>query len=431
MFKIPENSPIIKEIKFFKMNSYSDICSRDVVGNISYENIDKIDTIINKGTLVEPFCVSKINPDVLRYSEETRDAVIDNGWESERYSFMIKTEHSHNGINIVTIVLGFTDDNTINDRTLLYINSVAEYTVDNFKEPTHVRNMKNYQIISSSDKETKLKTCRPEDIIRAINAKNTFTADYTDIRNDSSIIPINSKFRNNILSHSTSELLNAIILDYEMNKISMGSIDNLNTAICSLVEGQIFENHFLNTLGILSGTIIVNTLTLDLLNNINTDIKDIVEIIDVAPLFHGSFSTLKDGSKNSKIAYALNETLQSLMFETSIRSLDIDFDTRDHAITLNNIKGFFGDLYHVDELLLMLKSIIIPSITNNNYVRVKAKIKMNLLGESIFSIGIDDGEYIAYKLPTFGTSTYSSILISENNFDNLVEEYSYIINLLL
>ena len=143
-------------------------------------------------------------------------------------------------------------------------------------------------------------------------------------------------------------------------------------------------------------------------------ISDTAETHDVTP----------ETVKSATILHSIN----SMLIDNMITKLSVAFTNETGpvpTITITNINSFIEDIDLIsleNKVRQHIRSVLMPTITDNNYTAISAIVETDLLGDTNISISINHGPSVVYRYPAFADVLYSPVVSTTANSQMLVED---------
>ena len=453
---------------------YNPVYGRSTLLNMSQRHVNNISEALEKhGGRLTPVVIAKSLAGSASLSNTYGEARIPNGWDENRFRFILITETDVGGIEKVRhFFTGYseyydlTPSKNVDMKMLWYVNKIIEITYHG--RGNTVQKVSSFNIIGSDISEKTL-----YEIDRAANqglylAAPTYMlhklanaiegrmagGEYGYTNKEVKFQAFNqlgntAKTIDNTYqdpSHYAHSILNAYALG---KSTSIGDVDPLSayiTAENELDNPRLTRIPLLRQLSVEYGDPAVSYFSLEVLNRIYDDFS--LEIMTAAQVPMRSTRPQKKGNAitmdakysesmlNStvelNISTMLKHALSKVGFDQTIRYAIINIDTAntEHPINISNVTSYLGTnvpLAYIKRIESILHNeivgIILPEVTMNGRVNFECLIHFDLFKEFRILISVDGytgQEDILFVFPMFADSTYNPNIATPQH-SNLLE----------
>jgi len=450
-----------------RKSGFNDMYIRSYNLNATHNTMNKLEDILARtgvganGALHDVSVVNNV-PEIMSLSANPLGlATIDNGWSTQRLTFILEVESNMGGLNLVSYIQGYTEhydpslSGHIDPNMLFHINSIATVTrmVDpmsgaiiatphsNFNIIKDSFNQAQYQEVHDSD----LKLIRPTDVISKIGHIQTFGDDpNVNILSDnvSGGVYTSARGNNSAVKHF-SKTVNSYINTRNTQSIGYSSEDNLMMAASEAAsETNLLGIPFIAQLQAITGLIPPTNFTLNQLSKMDPGIADKIILIDnnaamtsVAPTILDSDNTEVTYKPNLEsvmamtIAHSVNDMLVSnLLTEVSFSTTNITGTPITNIIDVRSLIEGINTVSYANKVRSTIDMILMPEITQNGMIIVDILVTSSLLVDTTVSVSINGNPHVVFRYPTFSDSLYVPVISDEINSTRMSDDMGLVLD---
>lgn len=465
----------IKQMLITPTKRYQPLYNRAYTLDANYNTVGKLQSVINPDSnvstpkAVSDATVAQFIPEIISLNPAASKAShIPNGWETERFRFIMEVEIGVAGQTYIHYYQGYSEfldmsyNGNIDEHMRFFINSVS-ITHKQYNPITGLpmyTGTQNFQLLRSESglNMVELDTLdttliRPVDILKSIDLENThgngnglhIINKTADLRNDISLR--NSKANNNPYTYFTN-IINSV------SKAAVGA-HNLgpDTALqpgprdiykaaheeLSLSSLNNYRDTFLIYLGQQTNRRIAEDFTLADLQRIMPTVANVITL--VTDTGHNSNFNFINSEYTSGTLQPTPENIKAIHIANTIPSLMGRFLLTKCQFTYNNETGedviyvtadsIFQDinlLENLDRLENKILTTVIPMLKDHGQSIVRASVSSDSLGDTDISISVNGQPDIIYRFPTFADGLYAPVITNtiqsqavKNDFRNVLE----------
>lgn len=455
---------------------YQDVYQRTYSLNAKVDQLHKLENVfynygVHNNTPISENLLAHEIPNIISLSNSVLgQAIIPNGWNTQRIRFILEVESNVAGNIVVSYIQGFTEyyDKSITGKLdpnmRFFINSVTNVIkmIDTVRGTYMVRPQSVFNVITDLAGGYKfeevtgpsdLKLIRPRDIHESTSTLELFGASNDLVINTTGTIAneplVSSRVNNNPLSYFT-KTINSIIDAKADAANSYNLQDVYRSASINTAEPNIFSTPFMFELYGMYGNDLNSfkpIFTLNMLNQLDPMVASKIKLFDnTSDLVSNSFNTMLD-TNDTQVLYqptietisatTVAHTITSIMIETLISDLSLSFSnlTGENVVIVSNVRSFIDgiDLIpYTNKIIAKVKNVLLPQITKNGLLGVEVILTADILGDTTVSIAISDGYKLGYhtpfRFPTFADSLYVPTITNSVNKRLIVDDFSNIID---
>ena len=441
--------------------TFSDQYLRPYVTNSNLNNNDLTalsTAIIDKAVTnqIDGFTMAGIGNNFLtRSSEAIGNAVIPNGWGSQRAQFIMKISMINSlGMSNPCFVTGYTDHpginpgtHSIDPRMLFIVNSITQARVVQMRSPVgmteHMSSVGTQQlfvdtsnsIMNSNYGSQQQFMMRPDDIFRTIvhapMYQNTDDPLNSNQINDTTIrLDNKSKSgakRINTAANYLADVVNSYVnAPYEEGTSSAAMAMKYYRNTNNFEKTDIWKNDFFNAISNkrtgYSTAAYGNSFTFSDLQAVDPNVLNTITFVDTQQneLHHAGQTNHWQGTDISTVgATILASSVPALMTEQLISKLifkstnnTIDGQPRTDIIYGGGFDSTLDMRQYYENFKKLFEIMVLNDITFNNQLPYFIEMKVDLSGESWIKIKIDNEPFLEYVTPTFCDALFSPIITS-------------------
>jgi len=370
--------------------------------------------------------------DIIKINEEKIGvAKIANGWDNERFSFLLVTEIETDSGTLESYIQGYTehknqtDDGAVDQHMKFYINSINDIfrVVDPESNEEILLKNSNYNIIRNPG----------ENLIMA-SPYEVFTNKIYSELDENTTICNKFEFTNDVILDRNSNVplkfINRIIRSYSASAYT-SSPHVTKEDILKEACGFTSDNVMMNTTTIqklcdATGVPGICEFDLDTLSKIDPNIKEHVTILNVdsnKETTPGNFTSYVN-NKEFNIANEVTHSISAILTDNLLSTIEFSISNKTgvHLISIKSVNSFIpgtdmnSDLENVISQI-MLK--VMPKVSDNNKILLDINVSCNILTDSVISVTIGDGTKSEFVFPTFADGLYSPIISTESALNEM------------
>ena len=449
---------------------YNDVFRRSYELNATPSSMRGLEQIIsnslNRGTNIDPINIARNANDIFKMSDiPTEQIQIANGWSTIRMRFILEVESEMNNSLHISYIQGYTDYydpslsgridpnmpmhiNTITNtiRTFDHASGLFHTRVNNSLNVIYDNSIKGYAIEDTTNSH---KMIRPSDIVEGVRLNKMYESgvNVTNTKTQFGIMPQESKRDNNIASKHLTEVINSHLENVRGEYGSVGSspADILNITVSSLAENNLYSIPFMDALSNLKGNIETVEFNLSLLEKLDPNIANVTTLVDNStPTFNANpnmnildTDMVEDNSiisPEATIANTVGENVTSLLVDDLLSVIDFNITNMspnsEIVHSVSTVNSFIHDIdlrLYVERFINKFKTLVFPSISNNNMIGIDLFIHADIMAETTIAISINQAPMVVFRMPTFCNSLFSSMVTDNNKFDVMVDDFANIL----
>jgi len=406
--------------------------SANLIGNI-------VETNQSNGTSVAS--MSHLAPEVLRLSNPDTVSVIQNGWGTERYKFVLicLIRSGASGVIEQYKVQGYTDiaesnRGGINPDTIFYINAVSSTSS---KHQKHNPLVKSRQVITGVDSNVPFNIAvqRPYDVIRRDSDEYNSAADpfmgdygYTNVKNNVNVVSATKPELSDVDNQSPTSYLAKIFGTLQeaasVNSMNLANEDNRMCDASELIHNDTLStDNFVMALnqkceGLLSS----NAFRASWLNSIDpTFLKDNSRCRIINNYTIGESEYMNSTTADSYAATAIHNYTMSIMKRFNLGSIDFVLSNAsgEYSVTIKSaMSDTIDDNNFVKRManafVMQFKTEAMNYITNNNVVKMSATVSAQVSSKTTINITLDGVNYTPYEFQSYADSLFSPVVSPVN-----------------
>jgi len=460
----------ITKILFVPTKQYKDVYRRPFEMNVNAGTLNNLENIIGQqvatGGRVNAVSLANTVPDLMKISDIPTERInIANGWGTVRLRFLMEVESHDPATQALTIsyVQGYSEyhdpsmSGRIDPNMSMYINSITNVVrTVNHQGMVNTRVLSSFNVLydafnrsySIEDTTISHRLMRPKDVAGGMEVNNIMGNHEVPVNNTRNLygsIPLESKRLNSVGSMHVSSVINSFILGSNMAEIGHSNNDIFGVASSDLNENNLSEVPLIQALSSLSGDIVTVEFSLNALARLQPDIESKLILVDNnTPMFKQNATILdtdvtadlSTSSIEGTIAVTISEAVSSLLVDEMLSSIDFSITNMtpnsEVVEAVSNVKSFIHGIdvsMYVERFMGKFKALVVNSITKNNLLGVEIFIHADVLGDTTIAVSINGQAPVVYRLPTFCNSLYTSMVGDENTYNNVVDDFSQIMNI--
>ena len=448
------NRPFELDVSGMSLNSLGNVIENSINGSGYKSNIDPVD-------------IAKSVPSMLRPSTvPTSEVNIQNGWNEERYRYILEVEVEIRGSHIVYFLQGYTEfsdptySGLIDPHMSFYINSIVSVT-RTYLPNGQIRDIihENDNILFREDNQDPVGapnsnyTIRPNDIFTGLESSYV-GANISDnyMVGDDSIVDTRCILRNNpkpsnrgnlLPSNYLASVINAQTVSQNIMDIGASSEDMMAKAKSITGETNLATNPFIRLLAMNRRQVVVNTFTVNDLAEIDESIKSVINVVahsnNGAQMLHReSMSEYMDGSNiETIIATIIGNSIPAIMSKYLLGNIELTstnktIDGRPATMVGRAMSLINADVTeYVNRFISAFELETMNEISNGNILQVEVSVKADLYRDVLISVSVNDGPYIDYAIPVFCDSLISPVVADNaNTYFGLVDGFDSLLGTL-
>ena len=441
---------------------YKDIYSRSININADNNAINGLKELMvsgqGNGDITSMEVANHLNGAASISSIPSYRAEIPNGWKTRRIRYMLAMSKFDGYTEDISYIQGYTEfsdpsiSGYVDPNMAFYINSITSVikTYDHNTGRYFVRPKRSFNVVSDMcggyryeevESPDSLKLIRPVDVMNKIHvmsiAGEEFSIqDSTSSLNNATISARSNSDPSNYLAKTLNGFLEA--KSSISNTVDMGSLYRNTLSSSFIREGKLLDDIFIRELYNITSIINPTSFTLNLLAAIDPDVNSKGVFINRASVYDhhtdGVLGTISDTAETHDVtpetvkSATILHSINSMLIDNMITKLSVAFTNETGpvpTITITNINSFIEDIDLIsleNKVRQHIRSVLMPTITDNNYTAISAIVETDLLGDTNISISINHGPSVVYRYPAFADVLYSPVVSTTANSQMLVED---------
>lgn len=471
----------IKQIVLVEKEGYQNQWIRPLELDVTYDAMNRIETMLDKKKFnginnIKAVDITNVLPDTLLFSATpTMSSMIKNGWGTKRGLFMIEavSPHSSGYGEEVFYIQGFTEhwdvtlSGKISDEMEFYMNTiiVISRTYNPTTKHIHSRVIDNYSIVHHQDdgsinasnnnlfnsSSDTVMLARPDDILVTMSQQAMF-----DDQHNIAIIPNSTLKLGGVDSEIPSLVKRGVTTPMgHLSATMTGILQAQASSDISYQDGDILEHAstveatrsgvmedilFIRKITEQNGLQTTATFTLDTLNHIDPSLTGDKLMIykkgqsyknqDFSRIAEDTMSTHAPTEEN-RIINMIVESFIDYLSSSAITHMLVHMSNRNGQPEINIVDS--SSIITNFDVNLMLGKIhtkilteLFPVISRQNLQMLEIMVDMDLIGNTMITISINDGAPETLNIPTAMESLFSSTISDDVSYKNLVHGYKSI-----
>jgi len=384
--------------------------------------------------------------DIIKINKEKiGDAKIANGWNNERFVFLLITEIKTDSGTLESYIQGYTDhkdqidDDTIDPRMKFHVNSVIDIfrAIDPVTKEEIILKGDNYNVIRKPENgnivygfKEDLIIIRPYDLL--VNKA------YEDMYEDD-IIHNKSVLHNNVVSNRANntplKFIAKIIDSYTKAAYTatpyMTPTDTIKAASSFALENNTMHTPFIQRLYCVTGEPDNFDFDLGLLSKINPEIKECTTILNMA-----SDREITPDDTNSleyNIAIEMTHSISAILTDNFLSTIEFNINNKTGVplISIQSVNSFIPGTdmnSNLENVISQIMLKVMPKISENNKFLLDINVSCNILTDSVISVTIGDGVKSEFVFPTFADGLYSPVISTESALNEMDPVIDVLVN---
>jgi len=394
-------------------------------------------------------------------------ASIPNGWGTQRLMFvLVADEWINDSTTISHYIQGYSEyhdpsySGRVDPNAIFYINSITTVTrtrnmmtnsIDSRVSATYnvvydPTGNTSYQQVG--EPSASLELVRPYDIITNLHSAAMYSS-TPDVKlsvktsSASNGANVSNRANNDPLKYFTNTI-NAVV-----NGKSVYTGFNTPESVLANANGMVAEqaitsNSFIYTLARASGNMEPSYFTLSLLDRIYPGVNNTITLIESGGIISDPVQTAT-GLDTENTESMLNFTEETQVSQTFINALTSNMSENLVSIiggtvtnasgapftTISNISSFLEGVDitpYGNRIINYINSVIVPQISLSNLRLIDIVFNCDLLGDTVVSVSVENGQPVVYRIPTFADSLYTPVLTNSMTKEALIGDFEGIVD---